>query len=300
MMTWLWWQKLRYPNRHHPAFKRIIQQTTQRRNWVMPIALALMTLLALFIFIVTPQSILFVIVISVAVMPILFLLFNGTLLGTSNSFLSSGELAQWRQSGIAPLLYVTPLGWFGIAWIITTAVVHRHDNLRQVYSVVKNLTLIIVTGLGLLIAFLLVTIANTPIQSDTVRLYDLLASIVPIMTVTLLLFFDHVQSLILASLVSLVIAEWFSSRLETPITSATAFIIMQAFTYLVFILAGVGLTVMMRLLVTNSYLERILTSLFFLLIAFTIREGIIYAMTRLLWSRYDLSAREGLMWLQGK
>ena len=162
--------------------------------------------------------------IALGALPLLLVVFNGTLLGTLWAIDIGGGIASEHTQGRYDLLSMTPRGALGVSWLIATARLHKRDWLNVSHRVVRSLLLlsvpflllIIVIGLGVL----LVGVDERGAEPLT---RSILSVLIPMVAAITLFWLDNIQSALLACLPGMLIPSYLRGRTQVQFLCGAGF-----------------------------------------------------------------------------
>lgn len=244
--TWQLWRGLRQPPYDHPLFRHIRQLKApdyfQLPLWLIAGAAAAVVLLVL----ISDASLtIFAIALLTIAIPLVLLLANGTLFGIA--FAVEVTLTLQRRALIfsEALLKVTPLGGLGSAYLIAAACLHRKDRLNQLNRVIR--LCVIGTIAGAILAFVPVLMSLTATDASG-RAFDwrLISGLIGLITGALLLYLDHIQSMVLAALIGMLAPHLTLLDLGKGIAAGVLFAVVQFSSYAIVLLTSVSLGVIVQ------------------------------------------------------
>jgi len=244
--TWQLWRGLRHPPYNHPLFRHIRQQAAmdyfQLPFWLVAGAIAAVILLVL----LSDASLtIFAIMLLTIAVPLVVLLANGTLFGIAFTIEVTQTLHRTALNFSEALLKLTPMGGLGSAYLIAAACLHRKDRLNQLNRVVR--LCVIGTIAGAIIAMLLVLLTLSPANANG-RVFDwrLISGLLGLIAGALLLYLDHIQSMVLATLIGMLATRLTLLDLGKGIAAGVLFALAQAGSYAVVLLASLSLGVILQ------------------------------------------------------
>lgn len=242
-MTWILWKALRYPQWKNPIFRYAQQEKTVAKSlaWYVYLLLILAGLaFAAFAAFFPIPALLSLLALAVGI-PALTLVFNGTVLGLYWVSAIAENLARESRNGRSDLLNLTPDGAFAANWRLALGIIHRHDWLNTVYRLIKATVLLVLVVLGFACFMLLLgafSAESSPERESQIRvLLDVLA-----IGLTLLFFWaDHIQSIVLALLVGLLLPYYQRDEVLLKLLAPLSFLLLQVLNYLVAVALYLGL-----------------------------------------------------------
>jgi hypothetical protein len=228
MMSWRLWGALRNP----PTFGALFRRTLARRSPIRfprgRFSSVIESFFAIVICMVMLSPLAFIIAIGG-----LLMLFNGTVYSLIWAMQASGILAGNRQSETYDMLCVGPQGALGVHWSVCTACLHRQNRLEQIHGLVRSILLVF---LGLV---LVVTVFMLPHTSGETGRFAVAqanqgaTSLVVLATAIVLLYIDHVQSVVLGSLLGMLIPTYSNRRADAQLMTAAVYLLIQVTTYVI-------------------------------------------------------------------
>ncbi|HVU10863.1 MAG TPA: hypothetical protein VHD90_06275 [Phototrophicaceae bacterium] len=184
----------------------------------------------------------------------------------------AAALARERTRSVYDLLCVTPPGTLGITWAISAACLHSDDALGWIDASRKVLTAMTV--------FTLTVIVVTISLRDTMpTVFSILQLALDIAIVTAVSYADHVQSVVLGSLIAMLAPTYVRGSIDAQVLALFVFLTLQVAACLPTVLIVIGLG-------TSD-------PLFLSLLALCgVREGVIAALWRLLTVRLNAAPLE--------
>lgn len=285
MVTWLLWRRLRtLPHQQIPWWHQP-EATKKPRRWLqLLIGLTLATGVMIWL-IQTPIAFLAILWILLA-LPFGFLFLNGLLYGLYWAVQISTTLAREYELGHFSMLSLTPHGGIGASWLWATTIVNRNNTLHKLHIMVR--AVVIIALLTLLLAFITVYISAQNSPSTRIASFGGLTSIVLLALVVVALFFEHMQSIVIGSLLGMLIPARLPTVFDARIWSVGVYLLLQLGFYALMVIAIGILPLLFRLIGFVGNWADLIHGLLLLLIFFALREGII----RLLWRNlnYQLNA----------
>lgn len=293
MITWRIWRVLHYPLRQNEVFKWAWREYETEYNtiepqWNMPIRLLLAFLGISFGLILIP-IVLVVALLSLLTFPFLILGFNGTVLGAYWMFFITNKLSYHQRGERSQLLNATPRSTLGLSWIMATVCIHRGDMLRTAYRLVRSVTGILLGILAVGLVYIATHLAASSMrESQVILLVDLIA----LMAFVIAAWLDHVQSIVLAALVSILAPTYRMERLLIRLMAVSVYITLQ----MIFYATVIGFLLMAQststMIVNNLILQRLMVVLVTLLLFYAMRELLIIVLYRLMLLRYGVTNKE--------
>jgi hypothetical protein len=219
MTTWRLWHALKSPPSTHPIFQRMISPYYDDMNW------ALMAQNVLIQGQIWFWSLIFVL----DTRALLLMMFSGTVYGLIWSAIVSGTIAIEREYRMYDLLSLSPSGMLGISWAICTGCLHRNQTFEQVNSQEAwSIRIILFIPLVISANVLLGRAFSNP---GTLTIFWLAAFLI-------VFYLDHVQSIILGSLLGVLAPHYSPSRFDSRLWACVGFLLIQLSTYLALVLTS--------------------------------------------------------------
>ncbi len=217
MLSWSLWRRLKRSIPGHPAYQRVIIQQPQPMPWYAGCGI--------------------IIAAPLVILPGLILM--SAVYGLRWAVQIAGAIAREREAGMYDLLALTPLGSFGISWVITSAYLHRNESLEQIQSAGAWLMRAFFTLVVMLSA---ASFSLTPvIPSDANPALG--QFIIPLYLVTfgLAVYLDHIQSVALACIVGMLVPTYATRRMDAGLAASGIYLLIQIATYALTLLLGFSL-----------------------------------------------------------
>jgi len=226
-LTWKLWDALYAPPRAHPLVRRM----TQRRRWRLPArwlsALSLLGLgVACVVFFRFPALALSLAFALGIALPVLMIGAHGSLLALWWAWHISDALLDARRDEQDNLLGTIPGGRLGAGWLISAGLIHRNDWLQQAHRVMRLVLLIVVGLLAILVLWAIgwLALAGNPLTANELTL---IVGVYSLIALGVAFWFDHVQSILLAPLLGLLLPELLRDRFLVRVTLALGFPLLQ-------------------------------------------------------------------------
>ncbi|MCA9915982.1 MAG: hypothetical protein KC496_21655 [Anaerolineae bacterium] len=211
-LTWKLWNALYYPPRKNPLFRRMMD----RQRWRLPTAWLTGLVILGFgagcaLFFRFPELAL-ALAFSLGIgAPISMIGAHGSILALWWAWHISDTLLDARREQQDDLLGMLPGGLLGAGWLISAGLMHRGDWLRQAHSFMRPVLLMVV---GLLVILVLVSLAwlalaGRPITANGLTL---IIGVYSLIALGLAFWFDHIQSILLAPLLGLLLPQVLRDR----------------------------------------------------------------------------------------
>lgn len=292
-LSWQLWNALRFPQRRHPIFNYARKQASQKSNSRWWFVLSLLASASFIIFAIVIPVPALVITVGLAVsMPLLMILFNGTVLGIVWAIHISNTIATAFDDKRFDLLSLSSQGTYGVLWLLCSGVVHRNNRLKIVYRIVKWVLIVVLVLLGITTAMLIfgsVTASSEHLQEQQLRV---LREVIQICLIVFALWLDHIQSILVAVMLGLLLPTFIKDKTQLQGITPIIYLMIQILTYLaIFLMYTLSATVL-----TGGFGDTFIVSLMIVLLNllsfYLIRESIIAGLWRVILFKYDISLDE--------
>lgn len=216
MLTWRLWRGLKKPAAQHPLFLRVLNTPPLIMPWY----------IACSVIVIAPFLLLPALV------------FMSGVYGLRWAVMIANSIAKEQESGMYELIALTPVGAFGSSRAIMTACLHRNESLAQLQSL---------GAWALRITFGIVLMLSLEMVSAPIIRYDVDPFLGQIITPLYLLmlciavYIDHVQSIVTAELVGMLVPIYVRRRQDAGIGAGTAYTVLQVGSYALTLLLGFAL-----------------------------------------------------------
>jgi hypothetical protein len=228
MMSWRLWGALRNP----PTFGVLFRRTLARRSQIwLPrgrFSSFIESLFAIVICIVMLSPLAFIIAIGG-----LLMLFNGTVYSLVWAMQASGILAGNRQSEIYDMLCVIPQGALGLHWSVCTACLHRQNRLEQIHGLVRSILLIFLGLVLVVTVFMLPNASGVSGRYAVAQAQQGATSLLVLATAVVLLYIDHIQSVVVASVLGMLMPTYTNRSADAQLMTAAFYLLIQVTTYVI-------------------------------------------------------------------
>lgn len=294
LLTWKIWKSLRYPLRWHPIFRQVHTHYRQTESdklfWRVIQVLAGIAAL-LFVVIFPVPAIVTGLGLSLGI-PAFVLIFNGTFLGLRWVTAISETLAQIYHDKRFDLLAMTPRGALGISWLICTATIHRDDWLRVAYRVLRSVLLLVLVLLGLIASGIVLSAASASSHILRDNQLRILVDALGIAFVVLGLWIDHIQSIVIASLIGVLLPSYLPNSWQVRELARLVYLFLQLVTYAIIFGLYLLLEQLIRLTISTEMYRGVLHFACTVLLFYLLREMIIYFLWHNLLKRFNSSMSE--------
>jgi hypothetical protein len=226
---------------------------------------------------------------SLLTLPLLLLTFNGTMLGIYWVSAITVLLAHHLGHKRAELIGTTPRSILGISWIIATVCIHRGDTLRTAYRLIQSVAGTVGVLLGIALGFIAANLADSPLRSSQV---NLLVDILGMLGFVLVVWIDHIQSIVLAALVSILTPTYTTERPLIRIGAISIYVTIQMIFYAVMIAFLRVCQLATAIIFDGLIAQRIMVIIVMLIAFYGVRELLLSALYRLILKRYEVTEDE--------
>jgi hypothetical protein len=258
LLTWYLWKHLLHPP-EHPVFRRTIKTTY---HYKLPLPIIWFALIVASFSCYSLWVVLLNFKVSIAVLlPLTMLLFSCTyvVLWISNICLT---LIKEQEQRTYDTMSISPLGALGANWAICTAILHRHDTLAWLDFVRRLLS-------GLILFILLIVLLTIAfIKEDALNIWQPLGLLLDIAALTFMAYADHVQSVVLGSLIALLLPHYIRNSNDVHIWAVFVFITLQSLAFIIFL----AVMLMLKNLTPDNHYSIVVGLLLF----YALREVMIY------------------------
>ncbi len=295
MTSWRIWRILMNPPFWHPLFRRTLlnraslpSHPTSSYRSHHPKSRMILEVMTAIVFCSAMCSPLFLVA---ACATILFVL-NGTGYSAIWAVQTSGVIAREREFGTYDLHCLSPEGALGVNWALCTGFLHRGQQLEQVHGLIRSILTIGLVIAGIMAMVLVTNIVRTPDNSlASEGIQNTSAMLVNVLALIAIIYIDHIQSVVLGILVSIFVPTYSRGHIDAQLATFGLFLFLQITTYLLFWL--VGLVLLPALYQgTDGIIAQVSLACLQVGSFYTIREGIITYLWRLLARRLDIPASE--------
>lgn len=158
------------------------------------------------------------------------MIFGGTIYGAIWTVNISGQIAIERDSGTYDLLCLSPAGTIGTTWAICTGCIHRDEAFRHINSQ-ESWSVRFILLVPLVISTHLVFRQLFGEAGDMTLLW--------ILALIALFYIDHVQSILMASLLGALASYYAPGRLDARLWALAGFMAVQLATYTFPVIMGI-------------------------------------------------------------
>ncbi len=159
----------------------------------------------------------------------IFVLLPVALIGFSSSYVLfwvnriSSTICREQEHGTYDQLSLAPAGALGVSWALTAAALHRSDAIGWIDLIRKLLAL-------LLMIALVAILVTTTLRQDSALLVQFWLLLIEMLALSAGFYADHVQTMVLGSLVAMLTAAQASNALDARLWATLLFLALQAIT----------------------------------------------------------------------
>jgi len=274
MTTWRLWQALKSPPSKHPIFQRMVSPYYDDISW----ALVAQNVL------IQGQIWFWSLIFVLDTRALILMMFSGTFYGLIWSAIVSGTIAIEREYRMYDLLCLSPSGTLGISWAICTGCLHRnqtfeHVNSQEAWSIRIILFIPLVISANVIFgrAF------SNPVSLTIIWLAAFL----------IVFYLDHVQSIILGSLLGVLAPHYVPNRFDSRLWACVGFLFIQLTTYFVLFLTGaVILPTLYRVFAVSGWYADLSLPILSVAVFYLLREGILLQLWRRLTQQLNAAPTE--------
>lgn len=292
MKTFRLWRHILYPARHSPSFRKARAWEGSHKGrggwWALASVLLVLAVMA------TGSIVTVVIgVMAMAVLlPVVFLLMSGTLLGGYNAWQTSALVSEYRQKGWHNTLATTPDGWLGSVWTTMLGVLHRAERITQAYKVVRYVVVFGLVTMGMSTFMVGISVRS---MADSVRhgaSEELIIAVLPLLLMFIILYLDFIQGVILGGMVGILVGNVTLDPIDARLRAVGIFGIIQVMSYGLSWLGAVVMQVMIGVWVDDGLLVAVIGGVVWIALFFAIREGLMDGLIAWLITQSEGSADE--------
>lgn len=217
-------------------------------------------------------------------------LFNSTFYVTVWAVSISMTLTRVREQGIYEQLSVLPRGALGANWALCISNLHHNDTLHLL-NVLRKITLVLLLCVFFLL--LMAAVLATAPRQISFDLVQFLRLLLDMMTLTAASYFDHVQSILMGSLIGMLVPLVVRTPVDARIWPALIFLTLQMMTVLVMLLVALVIIPAVHQAVSSpDWFVQLSPPVLNLLVFYLLRESIILILWRVLVYRLNAEASE--------
>jgi hypothetical protein len=216
LLTWTLWRGLKKPAGQHPLFQRVLTAPPQMIPWYLACGL-----------IVTAPFLL---------LPAL--VFMSAVYGLRWAVMIATAIAREQESGMYELTALTPPGALGSSRAIMTACLYRNESLAQIQSLGAWALRL---SFGIVLMLSLETFSTPIIRYDVDPFLGQIITPLYLMTLGIAVYLDHVQSIVIAELVGMLIPVYVRRRQDAGISAGAAYAVLQVGSYALTLVFGFAL-----------------------------------------------------------
>ncbi|MAS35663.1 MAG: hypothetical protein CL610_16755 [Anaerolineaceae bacterium] len=286
ILTWKLWRALLTPPVHHPLFRWIGSQPSPGFQGLVtligPVGMSLLVgLVALGIW-HDPYHIMPLLLNPSVAAVIGFLLFTGTVYGLIWATTICALFKRLRESGQYDLLLLAPSTALTINWAICTGLLYRSQSFTRINRQRARIThlLLMLTTILFIPLLLGLSAGHEP------YINEMLSIIIHIMTLTFAFQVDHIQSIIMGTLVGLNVPQWLPQMPDARLLAGVIFLMLQLTSYL--LSWWIGFEALPQIIMLDSHLNAFGLPVLRVVVFCICREAMIAALWHLLIHRLHL------------
>jgi len=275
MMTRKLWRALHHPLEWHPVYCRALHLRPLKSpknpgGWIVFVYLASCCGLSIF------GSFGWLPLVVVAT-----ILLGNTLYALSWTTTITGGIARERETNTYDLLCLSPSGALVISWAFCTAQIHRTQVFKVVYFAVRLIciTAMLALGIALLIPLGVLqgigqrgsNLSPVGLESTLSLLYSLLYAL----AIVIIFFADHIQSMVLGSLVGIVMPSYVRPGTESRFRSMVTFLALQLVAYGLPAFITLFLVLVYQVLGVSRWFSNLSLAIVGVIAFLLVREGLI-------------------------
>jgi hypothetical protein len=219
-LTWTLWRWMKRPLSGHPLYQRIITKPPYVMSWYMGCVLILFSP-----FLLLPG-----------------IVFLSAVYGLRWAVQIASSIATEREASMYDLLVISPAGTLGIARLVMSACLNRNETLEQTEAIGTW----IMRGFFTVVLMLIAASLTPSIIPPNAELFGALIVAVYLLTMGLAMYIDHLQSMVLAVIVGMLVPNYAIRRLDAGAAAFIFYLVIQVSTLVVTLL--IGFTILPKLL----------------------------------------------------
>jgi hypothetical protein len=265
--TWKLWGHLLQPVAH-PLFARTIKLTLADSRflsqifWMAPLAGTLLCCGIWTLFTRLQPHLAVLSLMAIALFSTSFYVI-AWIIGISITLIREYEHRTYNQ------LCLPPSGALGANWAICVANLHRDEALGWVNLIHKLI-------IGLILFIFMMVLMTAALRQAVFNPFQFIRLLVDVLTVMAASYIDHVQSIVLGSLIGMLVPRYARSNVDARVLPVAIFLVLQALTYLVGLYAALVIVPgVFRAMQLSDWIADIGTPLLSLLAFYLARESLI-------------------------
>ena len=196
----------------HPLYQRIITQPPYIMPWYMGCALILFSP-----FLLLPA-----------------IVFLSAVYGLRWAVQIASSIANERESGMYDLLVISPPGMLGIGRIVMSACLHRNESLEQI----EAFGTWVMRGFFTIVVMLIAASLTPSIIPPNTAVFGGAIVVVYLLTMALAMYIDHLQSIVLATEIGILVPTFANRRLDASAAAFILYLVIQVVTFVLTLLIG--------------------------------------------------------------
>ncbi|MBA3872800.1 MAG: hypothetical protein H0X30_27010 [Anaerolineae bacterium] len=258
---------MKKPLTGHPLYQRIIAQPPYIMPWYMGCVLILFSP-----FLLLPG-----------------IVFLSAVYGLRWAVQIASGLADEREAGMYDLLVITPPGALGIGRLVMSACLHRNESLEQTEAIGTWM----MRGFFTVVLMLIAASVSPSIIPPDAALFGGVIVGVYFLTMGLAMYIDHVQSIVLAAEIGILIPTYATRRLDASAAAFIIYLVIQVVTFMLTLLIGFAIAPkVLELFQVSGVVSAFVLPVIRLLVFAGSREVIIHYVWRVLVRETDTTSSE--------
>jgi len=222
-------------------------------------------------------------------LPFGFLILNGTLYGLYWSTRISMTIGREQRRRSYEMMSLAPGGALGASWLMTTMILNRSQTLRQLHIIVRAVVIIALITLLLAAVVIYASARSTPSTQNTIA--AAFTSMLLIALAMIALYFDHLQSVVVGSLLGMLVPSYIPTPLDARLWTTGVFLLLQLGFYLTLLIFGASsLPLIFNLIGWQGFGANVVQGIIWVLAGIALRETLIRLMWRDLLQRLNASS----------
>lgn len=279
MLTWKLWRALCSPPYAHPLFQRTIMAHTVhsriRRFTELMAGYVVICALATLIW-----PLLFT---NPAIILLLMAAGSNTLYGMTWAFRVSTAIAREHELETYDLLCLQPCGALGTGWVLCVGNLYRSPLFRGLRLIMPMISISVTLALVIALTIPILLAISSSGETESIQLFVTL--IYALSLAVAFFYIDHVQSILLANLLGMIMPTYLPDRLYAGLWAVSGFLLLQLAVYLITLVASFLITPIFQDVFTLHI--SLVLSILRLLIFYALREGLILVIWQMLAQRFN-------------
>lgn len=291
MLTFWLWRRLRFPPQVMPLPWLKSRLKVKPRRSLLRALVPLTIAIGGVIWMLQSPIAFFAILWFLLAMPFGFLILNGTLYGLYWSTRISMTIGREHRRRSYEMMSLAPGGPLGASWLMTTMILNRSQTLRQLHIIVRAVVIIALITLVLAAGVIYASAQSNPAtQNSSIAAF---ASMLLIALGMIALFFDHLQSVVVGSLLGMLIPTYISAPLDARLWTTVVFLFLQVGFYLTLLIFGSSsLPLIFDVIGWQGFGANVMQGFIWVLAGIALRESLIRLMWRDLLKRLNATSED--------